>query len=155
MEEFNSDRNLQKIIKEFKRTDEFYSSFRHQFIISLFLIVKKHYKHLQLNEEMNNNLRLYADEILSCVESVTYKDSSYPAFRLEEELQMMTRIVVKVPNENQNPDFIEQVHLKAKEMMVLHYPDIVELSANGFRLLEKYSRMYNWEFVTGFYTKMI
>jgi len=154
MEDFDSNKHIQNIIREFKRTDEFYNSFRHQFIISLFLVVKRFYRDHQLNETMNNNLQLYADEMLSCVESVLYKDFSYPEFRMEEELKVMTRLVVSKPEYDQHNEFIEKIHLKSKEMIVRHYPAIFSLSANGFRLLEKYAKMYNWEFVSTFYAKM-
>ncbi|MFA9392187.1 MAG: hypothetical protein ACERKD_20415 [Prolixibacteraceae bacterium] len=151
MEDFDRNKNLHNMIREFKQTDEFYDSFRHQFIISLFLLVKRYYKELKLDLEMNNNLKLYADEMLSCVESVLYKDSTYPDFRMEEELGMMNRIVNKEPTEEENAEFIDKIHLKAKEMIVMNYSGIEELSGTGFRLLEKYSKMYNWEFVSNFY----
>ena len=151
MEEFDREKNLHNTIREFKQTDEFYNSFRHQFIVSLFLVVKRYFKTLKLDEEMNHNLQLYADEMLSCVESVIYKDSSYPKFRMEEELGIMTRLVNKQPKPEENAEFIDKIHLKAKEMIVRHYPAIEELSGNGFRLLEKYAKMYNWEFIANFY----
>lgn len=151
MEEFDSNKHIHNIIREFKRTDEFYISFRHQFIISLFLVVKRYYRDHKLDETMNANLQLYADEMLSCVESVLYKDLTYPEFRMEEELKVMIRLVVSKTEYDQQLEFIEKIHMKSKEMIVRHYPAIFDLSANGFRLLEKYSKMYNWEFVTNFY----
>lgn len=154
MEDFDRNKNLHNMIREFKQTDEFYNSFRHQFIVSLFLVVKRYYKDLQLNEEMNRNLQLYADEMLSCVESVIYKDTTYTDYRMEEELGIMIRLVNKQPKSDENAEFIDKIHLKAKEMIVRHYPAIEELSGNGFRLLEKYSKMYNWEFVSNFYSKI-
>ncbi|MBN2806182.1 MAG: hypothetical protein JXR22_05950 [Prolixibacteraceae bacterium] len=152
MEAFEPYRRLHEIKHDFKRSEEFYHSFRHQFIISLFLVVKRHDKNLQLDETMNGNLQLYADEMLSCVESVLYKDFTYPDGRLEEELKTMNRIVSVKPELEQHMEFINKLHLKAKEMIVRHYPPVFELSATGFRLLERYSRMYNLEFVSNFYS---
>ena len=156
MEEFDREKDFHNTIREFKQTDEFYNSFRHQFIVSLFLVVKRYFKELRLDEEMNHNLQLYADEMLSCVESVIYKDTTYPKFRMEEELGIMTRLVNKQPKPEENIEFIDKIHLKSKEMIVRHYPAIEDLSGNGFRLLEKYAKMYNWEFIANFYaqTKM-
>ena len=34
--------------------------------------------------------------------------------------------------------------------MVKHFAAIYDLSSNGFRLLEKNARLYNWEFVSNF-----
>ena len=101
---------------------------------------------------MDKIIRLYADEMLSCVESVLYKDKSYPEYRLKEEVEMLARIIDKKPEKGQSAEFIEKSHLAAKEMLVYHYPDIYDLSAEAFRLLEKYSRMYSWEFITNFYS---
>lgn len=153
MEEFDSNKDFHNMIREFKQTDEFYSSFRHQFIVALFLVVKRYFKNMLLDEEMNHNLQLYADEMISSVESVLYKDSSYPIFRMEEELGIMTRLVNKQPKPEENIEFIDKIHLKAKEMIVKHYPAIEDLSGNGFRLLEKYAKMYNWEFIANFYAQ--
>jgi len=58
MEQFDSNKHINNLIKEFKRSDEFYNSFRHQFIVTLFLVVKKYHKQQQLNEEMDQMLRL-------------------------------------------------------------------------------------------------
>jgi hypothetical protein len=35
-----------------------------------------------------------------------------------------------------------------KEVLVHFFPTLVELSANGFRLLEKYCLLYNYEFIS-------
>lgn len=151
MEDFDAERPLHNLIKEFSRTDEFYNSFRQQFIITIFLVIKKYFKEKQLDQKMDQNLRLYADEMLSCVETVLYKDKSYPDYRLAEELEMLGRVVGKQQPDERNPEFVERIHMSAKELIVNHYPDVFDLSADGFRLLEKYAKMYNWEFLTNFY----
>lgn len=151
MEAFEPYRPLHEIQHGFKRSEEFYNSFRHQFIISLFLVVKRHYRYLQLNEIINSDLQLYADEMLSCVESVLFKDFTMTDDRLEEELRAMNRMVSIKADFEPHLDFINKLHLKSKEMIVRHYPPIFDLSASGFRLLERYSRMYNLEFASNFF----
>lgn len=152
MEAFEPYKPLREIHHEFRRSEEFYNSFRHQFIISLFLVVKRHYKHLQLNETINSDLKLYADEMLSCVESILYKDFTYHAEKLDEELRAMNRMVSIKAEFEDHMEFINKLHLKAKEMIVRHYPPVFDLSASGFRLLERYSRMYNLEFASNFFS---
>lgn len=154
MEKFDSNKSLGKIIKEFKRTDEFYNSFRERFIVATFFVIKRYYKQLKLDEEMDRDIRLYADEMLSCVESVIYKDLTYPEERLEEEVKVMTRIVQKDLESFHNMAFIEKLHVVAKEQIVTNFPQIMDLSANGFRLLERYSKLYNWEFITNFHKQI-
>lgn len=142
-----------KIYSEFKRIDEFVTFFRDEFVDSLYEIVTEYYHDVERDNVLVENLALYANEMISTAESVIYKDKSYSAYRIKEELVAMTRVVVKEPTEDQDPEFIEKIHQKAKELMVQHYPNIIELSGDGFRLLEKYARMYNWEFITNFYAE--
>lgn len=151
MEFFDSENYLRKIHKEFKQTDEFYDLFRAWFISEIYKLITEFYPKIVKNNNLGNKLKLYADEILSSTESVIYKDMSYPEYRIEDELRVMTRLTNKETNEDQNPEFIEKVHLKAKALMVEYYPNIIDLSANGFRLLEKNAKMYNREFVNNFY----
>jgi hypothetical protein len=148
---FDSGEYFRKVLIEFKRTDQFYSSFRLLFKARLVKVIVEYYPHIDGDNDLDSNLNLYADEILSCVEAVVYKDNSYPEFRIQEELDVMTRIVVKEADQGQDPEFIDQIHLAAKAMIVDSYPEIVDLSGNSFRLLEKFSRMYNWEFIVAFY----
>ena len=151
MENFDNLNPLYPVFEEFKKTDEFYDLFRKEFAASLASVIQAHYPYLDFDSETEEILRLYANEILSSTESVLYKDKSYPRYRLEEELTLMTRLVIKKPGEGQNSNFIEETHMKAKEIMVKYFGEIMNLSANGFRLLEKNARMYNWEFITNFY----
>jgi hypothetical protein len=146
-------KRIHEIRHDFKRSEEFYNSFRHQFIISLFLVVKRYHRNLQLDAVMNGDLQLYADEMLSCVESVLYKDFAYPDGRLDEELNSMNRMVSIKSEFDQHMEFANKLHLKAKEMIVRHYPPVFDLSATGFRLLERYTRMYNLEFVSNLFSR--
>lgn len=155
MDYFTHDGYLsEKLYREFERIDKFFEFFRDEFVASIQEIVFEYYPQYATSETLNDDLFLYANEIINTAESVIYKDSSYPACRLQEELEAMTRIVQKEPGTGQNHEFIKRVHFKAKELMVNHFPLINDLSGNGFRLLEKYTAMYNWEFVTAFYASI-
>ena len=151
MESFDKEHYINKIYSEFKKTDEFYNSFRKQFIAEILKICMVFYLKIEINALFTENLKLYADEILSTTESVIYKDQSYSETRINEELVLMKRIVVKDFEAFHNRNFIEMLHLKTKELIVQHYSNVIDLSGNGFRLLDLYTKMYNWEFVTNFY----
>jgi len=99
---------------------------------------------------MDNLLLAYSVAILNSTESVIDKDHNYPLYRLEEELDSMNRITLKLSQNEEYDYFGEAVHLKAKELMVNHFEGIYDLSSVGFRLLERNARIYNWEFVSNF-----
>lgn len=153
MEAFDPQKHMQELKLEFKRTDDFYNKFRHDFTITLFLALRKFDKSFKLDEAVSKDLRLYADEMISCVESVLYKDLTYPEYRLEDEVKAMKRVVGKEPSGKWDIKMLENIHLSSKEMIVKYFEDIFDLSANGFRLLELYSRMYNWDFMSNLYAQ--
>lgn len=151
MEFFDRQNHLRNLYSEFRKTDEFYKTFCDEFVDELCGIVGLYHPEMIKSSEVESNLRLYAREMLSTIEAVKYKDESYSAHRLDEELQMMTRLVVKKAEKDQDPEFIDRVHEQAKAMLVKHFSDIPDLSASALRLLEKNSKMYNWEFISNFY----
>ena len=150
MDSFDSEGNMKFILEEIKKADTFYHSFQKEFSELLLKIIRKFYPETLIGEELENLLLAYSVAILNSTESVIDKDRNYPFYRLEEELESMNRITIKLFQEEEYNDFGEAVHLKAKKLMVKHFAAIYDLSSNGFRLLEKNARLYNWEFVSNF-----
>jgi len=64
----------------------------------------------------------------------------------------MNKVVNNLSESIENRELGQQLHQKAKEMMVRFNPELMDLSADGFRLLEKYALMYNLFFLDGFDT---
>ncbi len=150
MDSFDNEGNMKFILAEIQKTDTFYNSFQKEFSDLLLKIIQEFYPNTTIGDEMENLLLAYSVAILNSTESVIDKDHSYPFYRLEEELESMNRITLKLFQEEKYNDFGEAVHLKAKKLMVKHFAAIYDLSSNGFRLLEKNARLYNWEFVSNF-----
>ena len=142
-----------KIYNEFKQIEDLLDEFRNDFGDAILELIQEYYPLLEKDDALSENIGLYANEIINAADSVTYKDQTYPVYRIKEELKAMTRIVVKEPSDGQDPEFIKRIHKKAKEILVNHFPQVIDLSGDGFRLLEKYTKMYNWEFITNFYHK--
>jgi len=131
------------LAKAFKKIDEFRFEFQQHFCSELFGIAQK--QHLDIPEaELRKMLLVYSHEVFSCAESVLDKDKNYSDFRLEEELHALT---VALKNTGFDNELAQQTHRKAKEIIVDFFPDLIDLSGNGFRLLEKYCLLYNREFV--------
>lgn len=136
---------------EFKKLDDFLESFQNRFTHELSELINETYPKALQFENTNELMTTYANHIFSTAESVSDKDSSYNEVRLAEEVKIMNSVVKKFSDDNDfDPEFAERVHQKAKEIMVAFHPDLMELSANGFRLLEKYSMMYNKMFMGDF-----
>jgi len=150
MESFDDDGNMKFILEEIQKADTFYNSFKKEFSELILNIIQEFYPDTLPGHEMDNLLLAYSVAILNSTESVIDKDHNYPLYRLEEELDSMNRITLKLSQNEEYDYFGEAVHLKAKELMVNHFEGIYDLSSVGFRLLERNARIYNWEFVSNF-----
>lgn len=145
-QDFNKDFHL-KLRAEFERIDQFLENFRRNFIREQLLVTVKQLAGSVSEKELTKLLKEYATSMFSCADAVADKDENYSEIRLALELESMTRAIEKYPGTIQNSELGLQAHLKAKELLIQFFPELVELSANGFRLLEKYCLLYNYEFV--------
>jgi hypothetical protein len=150
MKSFDSIENLKFILEEIKKTDTFYNLFKKEFSILIYASMQEFYPDILYCDEIDELLQSYAVAILNATESVVDKDRNYPMYRLEEELGTMNKLTLKLSKLEENNDFREAIHQKAKELMVKYFNAIYDLSSTGFRLLEKNAKLYNWEFVSNF-----
>jgi len=150
MEIFDSAGNMKFILEEIKKADTFYNLFKKEFSVLIYNIILEFYPETRPGDEIDDLLQSYAVAILNATESVIDKDRNYPSYRLEEELATMNQLTLKLSKPEENDDFREAVHLKAKELMVNNFTGIYNLSSTGFRLLEKNAKLYNWEFASNF-----
>jgi len=150
MESFDDEGNMKFILEEIHKTDTFYNSFKKEFYELIFNIIQEFHPEVVQSSELENLLLAYSVAILNSTESVIDKDRNYPFYRLEEELDTMSKLTLKLSQSADIHDFAETIHLKVKSMMVKYFDDIYNLSSTGFRLLEKNTRLYNWEFASNF-----
>ncbi|MFY9153709.1 MAG: hypothetical protein WAO52_16950 [Prolixibacteraceae bacterium] len=150
MEFFDKEGEMRYIKEELKKTDEFYILFKKEFSKMVGNLIAVYFPNERFDAGLDGYIDNYASEILSSTEAVIDKDRNYLDYRLEEELDNVSRLVSRMLDFKRNDEFIEVVHQKVKEQMVRYFDDINELSANGFRLLERNSRMYNLEFAANF-----
>jgi hypothetical protein len=132
---------------EFQKIDKSLKKFRTEFVTELSFEIDKSVTGFSVNEIVYEMLLVYANQTFNTAESVIDKDKSFTALRLQEELEAMNRLIEKDAGKHDKSSLAEQTHFKAKEIMVKFYPNLIDLSANGFRLLEKYCLMYNREFI--------
>ncbi len=153
MEPFDKDKKLQQLFEQFKKIDKLHKAFIIKFSLAVFDVIKLYYPNTQKDQKILEMLDVYGRQILNSTESIIDKDKSYPDYRKKEEVEIMDRLALRASNEDKNPEYSEAVHKKAKELIVNHFSDIEDLSPEGFRLLEKYTKMYNMEFIFNFRAK--
>ncbi|GAF05656.1 hypothetical protein [Saccharicrinis fermentans] len=147
---FDKEERLNELYTEFNRTDEFYAQFRKQFNTVIIDVVLDYYPGFKQKDVLNDMIDQYASEILSATESVLYKDKNYPKYRKLEEIEYMDRFLNK-EEVIANPDeFSETTHKIVKAFIVSQYQNIIHLSAQGFRLLERYMKMHLMAFISQF-----
>ncbi|QIA07018.1 hypothetical protein [Draconibacterium halophilum] len=146
-QDFNKDFHL-KLNAEFERIDKFLEKFQQHFIREQWLMANEHVVSDLSKEGLEDQLKNYANHMFSCADSVADKDQNYNEIRLTLELEAMTRAMEKYPSFFRESEFARQTHQKAKELLIHFFPELIELSANGFRLLEKYCLLYNYEFIS-------
>lgn len=151
MENFNSHQFHSSLVSEFQKMDEILESFRNQFNREVLSIVGNTFLENVSQEEFEELVLTYANQIFNTAESVCDKDKNYSDIKLADEVGIMNKMVGKMLEENnENRELADRIHQKAKELMVNFNPDLMDLSADGFRLLEKYSLMYNIFFISNF-----
>lgn len=147
---FDKERRLNELFADFKRTDQFYISFKLEFEEQLFDIILDYCPSFVQKNVLHEMILLYATEVLSISESVIDKDQSYPEYRMIEELDYMNRLLIKEQVIAIDDDFSKTIHSKVKALIVKHYPNIMDLTNHGFRLLERNMKMYLYSFVSQF-----
>lgn len=151
-QDFNNDFHL-KLSAEFKRIDKFLAKFQRHFIREQWLIANEHPISDLSETELKEHIKEYANRMFSCANSVPDKDENYNEIRLVMELEAMTRLIKKYPATFRENKLALKTHQKAKEVLIYFFPVLTELSANGFRLLEKYCLLYNYEFLSSLKVK--
>ncbi len=135
--------NMPDFIQEFKTIEKHHNKIKHQFSQSVNSIIQQHYQYTLHDEILSELLDQYANHIINATSSVIDKDLSYPEYRLKEELERMYWLTQKRNLLNNQSLLFEKIHQNSKTFMVHHFPGILNLSGNGFRLLEANALFYD------------
>ncbi|WP_167614458.1 hypothetical protein [Maribellus sediminis] len=145
-QDFNSDFQF-RLSTEFQKIDKFLKRFRVDFTHELSEIKANSQQEFKNEEVLNHQLQNYATQIWGSAESVIDKDNNYTEIRLKDEVSAMERVVNARLQEYTISEYSERLHLKAKALLVKYFPQVFDLTGDGFRLLEKYCLLYNLEFM--------
>lgn len=144
MNSFEKENLLKHILDEIKKTDEFVNTFKDDLSATLYPIIKTYYPLADRSDAVDEVLQNYAIVITNYSESVIDKDRTYPQYRLNDELDAMTKLVSKLTFDN--VAFTDAIGYAVKALMIKYFYDIFNLSGNGFRLLDLNAKFYVWEF---------
>lgn len=147
MKQYDKEDKIRELIKAFEATDEFYAKFRTKFKLEMLMLFHQHHLNCKDDNFVEEIIDTFANQIISTSESVIDKDNNYPDYRKKEELVGVERVVNKIEKLEGVSDFINISHLKSKELIVNFYPSIMDLSGDGFRLLDQYVRMHHASFI--------
>ncbi len=144
---------IKRIFKEFKKVDEFYDGFKLEFESEIVGLIKDYYSEFKLDEKCREFINQYAMTVLNTTQTVLDKDDSYPEYKKEADLKAMQAYYAKAVQIAKDNDLADDIYKKTKELVVKYYPKIVDLSGEGFRLLDLNLKLFNMEFVAN-YNKM-
>ncbi|WP_291855519.1 hypothetical protein [Marinilabilia sp.] len=142
-----SEKQIRKILEGFKEQNELNSSFKNHFIQSVYRKIESLFPERDFGSGLADRILLYAENSISCTESVVEKDFNYPACKKDEEVKRMKQLIGKLPTF----EYEDLIHAEAKKSIVEFFPDVFKLSGQGFRLLELNTRFFNQGFMDDFY----
>lgn len=149
MEPYSSEDKKQRIIEALKKIEDFNLSFQLDFYESITEILSVKESNSEESFDLDEFILMYGQQIFSATESVIDKDNSYPDYRLNDELNRMTKLIDKRIKIGKSLDVHDAIQNKVKELMVKYFPAVYDLSGNGFRLMELNARYYYLEFEAG------
>lgn len=147
---FDDEERINRIFEEFQKVDEFYDEFKLEFNANILSLIRIDYPDFEEDELYKRLIEQYALTVLSVTQTVLDKDQTYPDYRKQEDLAAMQTYYAKAVALTSNKDLAQKIHLSIKGILVKYYPQIADLSAVGFRLLELNLSLFNMEFTASF-----
>lgn len=137
MKAFNKKEKVRQIFLEFKKYDKLHHRFLSDFENGIYNFIADHPESIHLQESFPEDLKSFSYSLISCAYEVIEKDTTYPDYRMEMELENMERLLQNYPVPQDNAIFSEGFSMMSKAKMPKYFPQLYDLSANGFRLLER------------------
>lgn len=137
MKPFDKKDKIRQIILEFKKYDKLHHEFLLDFENGIYNFIADHPDSMQLKEGFAEDLKSFSLSLINCAYEVLEKNNTYPDYRLTMELENMDTLLRHYPKPTKNSVFTEEFSKMAKAKLPKYFPDLFELSADGFRLLER------------------
>lgn len=151
MQSFDKEKNIENILQNFKALDRYYVGVKNGLMNNLFQIANEFYPQFEQNKTNKEYFDLFAMYLINSTESVVEKDKIYTPFRLSLELETTENIALKMVSHKVNIAFEEKINHTLRKFIVENFKQIYSLSGDGFRLLEKNIKIFNFHFLSDFY----
>lgn len=153
MENSNQGEKIRQIFLEFEQFDQFHHKFSLEFENGIYNFVVDHPEQVSLEPEFTEDLKYFAIALINCAYDVIEKNKAYPPYRMEMELENMDKQLERYPMPEENKAFSNGFSQMAKAKMTKYFPALFDLSADGFRLLERSTNYRIHGFLTNLYNK--
>ncbi len=150
MKIFDEKDKIRRILEEFRRIDEFYDAFKVEFETAVISLMKKNNGDFKRDANFDELLNVHVKTILGTTQTVLDKDLNYPEYRKQEDLQAIQSYYDKAVPLAENLELSDEIYQKTKELIFKYYPNIIDLSGEGFRLLDLNLKLFNLEFVASY-----
>ena len=134
------------MFEEFKQIDKFRKQFKKEFFEAFSAALENLYL-IETNEKIIEYLDLMAEEAMSFTDAVIDKDLSYSDYRKEEELAAFSGLLEKQKDCKFSTNEYQRITFELNNLILKHYPAIYELSAFGYRLLDRNVKYYVCRFI--------
>lgn len=151
MAPFDKENYMHNVFREFKNIEQFHNNLCKKFSTIVKHIVSQHHGDVVDNTKLKTIIYAYGSHLIDVIESVIDKDKNYSEYRLMIELHRMKKVINNISQPNSDYYFSAAIENKVKLLAVNNFPQIVDFTANGFRLLEVNLKVFTRDFLTDFY----
>lgn len=137
MKTFDPKKKIRQIMLDFKHYDQKHHEFLLDFENNMYDVIMDNAYAIKPQDDFADHLKAFALSMINCAYAVLEKNESYPDYRIVMELDNMDTLLKKQGSDITETTFYSDVSKMAKGTTVLHFPKLNDLSANGFRLLER------------------
>ena len=154
MKKSNQREKIRQIFLEFERYDKLHHSFLLDFENGIYNFIADYKEKITLYPAFSEDLKSFSISLINCAYAVIDKDKSYPKYRMAMELENMDQLLERYPKPSQNDLFTEGFSKMAKAKMPKYFTELYDLSADGFRLLERCTNQLINAFLAYFYLQL-
>lgn len=143
----NTEDRMKYLYEELRKIDDLHDAFRKEFEYEIFQIIFKYIPDFKRSSRFREILSQHATTILSSTFTVVDKDTTYPEYRKQKELELLHNLLARINKNNDQQELTDAVLKKTKELAVKHCNQLFDLSADGFRILDVTLTLFNLDFI--------
>lgn len=129
--------NIENILYEFTQLDLIHQKMITEVENIVYTIISDNIELLHSYPDLNQDVNSFSIDLINSTHSNIDKSQNYPAYRMKIELDSMDKLINRHPKSRYTNAFIKQLEHNIIAKIIDLFPEIMDLSADGFRLLDK------------------